>query len=482
MNQVPETGKPNQAGDSSSSPYGSAFAGSSPTTQVIAALASGGQQAAIAVIRITGPGCFDLLQPVLPKLKTDDSELRKLQWLRFYDAAQKVVIDEPLVALFKAPASFTGEDSAEIYCHGGPYIIRQLLTTLYQLGIRPAEPGEFTKRAFLNGKMDLTAAEGIRELIEAHSQHQWQAARYMSEGRFATYVQQLRQSLIRAMAFLEARIDFPDEGDTQSVELTGVAARVREVDQQLARLEATYDNGRIARQGLKVAILGAPNMGKSTLMNELLGRERAIVTDIAGTTRDYLEETCLVEGRAICLIDTAGVRQTEDQVERLGVEKAMALGAEADLVLLLIAADASPEVQAESAGWRKSLGDAKCLMVVTKCDLKPITERSLAESLAISCRTQVGLDELRRELASRVDQSVGTLGDEPFLTSARHLAAVSRAREALAAFFAGLEEQIYEEMLAFELQNAAKALADIIGQVDHEDILDQVFGEFCVGK
>jgi len=282
------------------------------------------------------------------------------------------------------------------------------------------------------------------------------------------------------MAYLEAGIDFPDEGDTKQVNLQGVIQRVTELDRQLEQLAVSYGNGRIARSGLRVAIIGAPNMGKSTLMNELLGRERAIVTDVAGTTRDYLEESCLLEGRTICLIDTAGLRETEDQIERQGVAKAMDLGKAADCVLLLMSANATQEERAQLEQWRLAIGEQRCLPVVTKIDLQQ--PEWAADFLKISCHQKSGLVELRHVLAARVDQSVGALGDEPYLTSDRHVYAVQQAREFIAAFFAGCDAGLYEEMLAFELQNATKALLEIIGRVENDDILEQIFGEFCVGK
>ncbi|MFW7382046.1 MAG: tRNA uridine-5-carboxymethylaminomethyl(34) synthesis GTPase MnmE [Oligoflexus sp.] len=468
------------SGSHSDALEGPADAGLLPSGDVIAALASGSSKAAIAVIRITGANCLQILGPCLPKLKTEPGQQRKLQLLSLVDPLDGSVIDEPLVAFFRGPHSFTGEDSVEVYCHGGPYIVRRVLQVIYQLGARAAEPGEFTKRAFLNGKLDLTEAEGIRQLVDAHSEHQWRAARFLAEGQLGQYVEKLRRALIAAMAYLEAGIDFPDEGDTKEVNLTGVQQRVAELDRQLAQLANSYENGRIARTGLKVAIVGAPNMGKSTLMNELLGRERAIVTEVAGTTRDYLEETCLINGRTICLIDTAGLRETEDQVERLGVEKAMALGKEADCVLLLLSATASPEERLQVEQWQSLIGAEKCLRIVTKVDLQQAD--GVDGQILISCHQKIGLEQLRQALSARVDQSVGSLGDDPYLSSARHLHAVAEARSYIAAFFSGCEDGLYEEMLAFELQNATKALQEIIGSVENDDILEHIFGEFCVGK
>lgn len=458
---------------------GPAPAGLLSSEPAIAALASGHNRGAIAVIRVSGPGCHQRLALCLLRMRWHLP--RQMQLVAFVDPSNIAEpVDEPLVACFIGPHSFTGEDSVEIFCHGGSYIVRRVLQVIYAQGIRPAEPGEFTRRAFLNGKLNLTEAEGIRQLVEAHSEHQWRAARFLAEGRFGAHIEGLRQALLGAMAYLEAGIDFPDEGDTKEVNLVGVSQRVRDVDDRLKQLELSYQSGRIARTGLKLAIVGAPNMGKSTLMNELLGRDRAIVTEVAGTTRDYLEESCLILGRSICLVDTAGLRETDDKVEQLGVARSMELSQEADCVLLLVSSDASQCEREQLEVWRRQIGEAKCLTVVTKADLA--CPSWTAGHLLISCRTQQGLDELRKVLAGRVDESIGALGDEPYLTSERHLHAVSVAREYLRAYFDGGEAGLYEEMLAFELQNAAKSLSELIGRVENDDILGEIFSQFCVGK
>ena len=447
---------------------------------MIAALASGGGRGAIAVIRVSGAGSHQALQPLLLG-RFDSTKYRQMQLCQILDRPGGEVIDEPLVAYFKGPYSFTGEDSAEIFCHGGPYIVSKILSTLYQQGIRAAEPGEFTKRAFLNGKLDLTQAEGIKQLVDAHSAQQWQAARYFAEGHFSAYVQSLRQSLIAAMAYLEARIDFPDEGDTQDVGLEDVITRVETVKNQLDRLAASYDSGRVAKSGLNVAILGAPNMGKSTLMNTLLGQQRAIVTATPGTTRDYIEEACLVKGRLIRLVDTAGIRESDDDIEQMGIERARRLASEADYVLVLLGADqTSSQAIDEVRNLIAELGIDKCCPIITKSDLgeHPLTN----DWLSISCQSESGIDKLRDLLAAKVDESVGELAEEPYITSSRHLAAVSNCRDYIKRFFEAYEQGHYDEILAFELQASARTLNELIGKIDSEDILDLVFGEFCIGK
>ncbi len=454
--------------------------GLSAINEPIAALGTAPGAAALAVIRLSGQGCLEALERCLQRRSLAEVRPRQVQLAKFIDPRSNETIDELLVSVFHQPGSFTGEDLAELSCHGGPYIVQRILQVLWQEGLRPAEPGEFTKRAFLNGKMDLTVAEGIKELVEASTHQQWLAARQLATGRFADEIERLRLGLIEAMAYLAARIDFPDEGDTQGVDLGMVDSRVRELERRIVRLEKSYSSGRVAAQGLRVVILGPPNMGKSTLLNTLLGHERAIVTAEAGTTRDYLEESCRIRGRLIRLVDTAGIRETVDQIEMRGVEHSRRLAREADLLLLLIAADASQAEKSLIEEMAAAAGSEKCLMILTKADLgRPVWADNL---LAVSCHKAGDLVSLEDEIVRRVDGYIGQLNEEPFVSSARHLAALQIARSNIEAFFAAAEEGQYDEVLAFELQHAARALSGILGAVDTEDILDKIFSDFCVGK
>ncbi|SMF66691.1 tRNA uridine-5-carboxymethylaminomethyl(34) synthesis GTPase MnmE [Pseudobacteriovorax antillogorgiicola] len=457
-----------------------ADAGLSHTDRPIAALASGQGAAAVSIIRISGACTFSMLAPFFPK--RDEFPEREMTLSSFVDPETGDVVDELMLALFAGPRSFTGEDSAELFCHGGPYIVNRILKSLFQHGCRPAEPGEFTKRAFLNGKVDLTAAEGIRELVEAGSHQQWLAARQLATGRLGQVIEQLRIEIIGAMAYLEARIDFPDEGDTQGVALDHVSDRVKQVLTRVEALQNSYDSGRVASSGLMVTIIGAPNMGKSSLMNALLDKERAIVTDIAGTTRDYLEERCLVKGRLIRLVDTAGIRSTEEVVEKIGVGAAVKLAHEADLVIILTAANASQDELTYFQEAIAAVPTEKCIPVINKIDQVSNDFDFEDKALKISCKTGDGIELLRSDIAARVDGFVGNLKEEPFITSARHATALEDCKSFLLRFFSGIEDGLYEEMLAFELQHAIRALSSIIGDVEHDDLLDRIFSEFCVGK
>lgn len=448
--------------------------------QPIAALASGPGAAAVAVLRLSGTGCLSLLSPLLGR-STVPFEDRVLNLCRIIDPKTGETIDQALVAQFHGPRSFTGEDSAEIHAHGGPYVVRRLLEVLYAQGFRPAEPGEFTRRAFLRGKLDLTEAEGIKELVEAESHQQWIAARHLASGRLRVAIEDLRKRLIETLAYLEAQIDFPDEGDTSHLDRSHVRERATKVALQVKRLLGSYDSGRVASRGLMVALVGAPNAGKSTLMNELLGRERAIVTDVAGTTRDWLEERCLVNGRLIRLVDMAGLRDDPDPVEAIGIAAARRLAKEADLVLFLAAADAPESVTKDVERWQQELAPRAQMLFMTKADL---TKPSWAEGFTpLSCKTGEGLELLRKSLSDRVDQHMApTQTEEAFVTTARHVAALQEAAASLDAFFTADGRGESVELLAFELQQGVKALRTIIGEVGTEDVLDKIFRDFCVGK
>lgn len=447
----------------------------------IVALASGSGAAGVAVLRLSGRGCHASLRPCLARAHDDEWPERLLRLTKVVDPKTGEGIDDALVTFFYGPRSFTGQDAAEIHAHGGPYIVRRLLETLYAQGFRAADPGEFTRRAFLNGKLDLTEAEGIRELVEAESHQQWVAARHLASGRLRTAIESLRTRLIETLAYLEAQIDFPDEGDTEHLDRTHVRERAAEVARQVTRLAGSYDSGRVASRGLAVALVGAPNAGKSTMMNELLGRERAIVTPIAGTTRDWLEERCLINGRLIRLFDMAGLRDDPDPVEAIGIAAARNLASEADLVVFLAPADAPDHVTDDIARWRRELAPKDEVTLLTKADLG--VPAWAGQWPTVSAKTGAGIDAFKTLLADKVDRHLGgALKEEAFVTNARHLAALQEAARALSAFAEADANGTYVELLAFELQQATKALRSIVGEVDTDDVLDKIFREFCVGK
>ena len=453
----------------------------------IVALASGTPPSAIGIIRITGENCHQLLRPLI-KIKTSRISYGKLYLAKFIEPLNGEIIDEPMVCFFKSPHSYTGQDSIEIFVHGGRYIIQRCLKLIYATGIRHAKPGEFTKRAYLFGKLDLTEAEGIRALIDATSHLQWKAAKQLSSGNLRKHIDTLRLQILESMAWLEAKIDFPDEKETSEVEFEKVDEKVVRLQQTISKLIETYNSGKVASNGLSVALVGKPNAGKSTLLNCILNEDRAIVSSQAGTTRDYLKESCLIDGRLINLIDTAGIRSGGCRIEKMGIERSMELAKSADLRLLLLPSD--DETEQEFKEWQELFNDMNpdsTIPVLTKADLaRPVWWKKINHphklEISITGSKQLNVELLLELLKNKVDNYSENLSNDAFISSARHKASLALSLKHLAEYTKGRTLGSYEEMLAFELRLAAQSLGEIIGKVENEDVLDVVFSSFCVGK
>lgn len=468
----------------------------------IAALSTPYGRGAVAIVRGSGRNCHQLL---LPLLETADAkkfkippykELRLCRLISPGTQSEQRVIDEPLVVFFKGPNSYTGQDSFELHLHGGPYITKAALELLWKNGFSPAEAGAFTRRAFLNGKIDLTTAEGIRALASAESEQQWIAARSLASGKLSDSIDSMRSKLIEASAYLEAQIDFPDEGDTSSIHREQILGLTKEVYASLEKLEKSFAGGKVASHGLKVALVGKPNAGKSTLMNTLLGENRAIVSKTAGTTRDYLSEKCIIQGRLIELIDTAGIRdehshapQDIDEVERIGIKRSIEIASSSDLILLLSEKDGEKDEDpfAELLGGEKTI-EKPVLRIRTKIDIEDDSREPAGAArfdgwdMKISCKTLKGTEELEKLLASKVDELVASVKSDVFITEPRHQAAIVQAKTAVENFFVQSQRGAYEEMLAFELGEAKSALESIVGEISPDDVLGAIFSTFCVGK
>ena len=386
-----------------------------------------------------------------------------------------------MVVFFNAPHSFTGEDACELFLHGSPYIVQRALSALCQKGFRLAEPGEFTRRAFLNGKMDLTSAEGIGALVSSSSRGQWIAASQLFSGRLKDAITSLRGQVIQALALLTAIIDFPDEEDVNGTQLKAVDDVVTRVRSSIVELLGTYENGDIASGGLKVALVGEPNAGKSTLLNYLLKEERSIVTDEAGTTRDFIEAPCMIKGRLVKLYDTAGIRDSDSKIERLGIKKSLEFIEKADVVIYLHPQDRSLET-IDSALLQR-VQKRRSLLVRTKSDLKSDDNLQRSDWLPISCQSGTGLESLKSRLMEIVDRSIEQLQDTTFITSARHQKALEDAEQELMNYMKQRNVgHSLEELLAADLQRAARHLSSLVGEIGNEDVLDAVFSTFCVGK
>ena len=456
----------------------------------IVALSSGPGRGAIAVVRLSGPGTAEVLSRVfLPRRKSKRKAppARRLVLGRFVDGAGRP-FDEGLAAFMPGPDSFTGEDLAELYCHGGPAILEALLEAARQAGARPAAPGEFTKRAFLAGKVDLVQSEAVADLICAETRRAARAALHHLEGGLSRELESVWERIVEAGAHLEAAIDFPEEfepgagpsmtgGPMGAEELGGLFVGI---EADLLKLEESYREGRALREGARVAILGRPNAGKSTLINRLLGTDRAIVSPIPGTTRDTVEEVCDIGGVPVRLIDTAGLRETGDDIEREGAERARRAAAGADLCLLLVDAAAGP---GEAAWALAERGKVECpsLLLANKMDLAGA--RRPEEALPISALKGEGLDELRAAIASALAGEAGEAGSgQSLLTRERHRDLVARCRAAVAQAKEGALSGLSPELVAVHLNEAQAALSELLGRNYGEALLDRIFKTFCVGK
>ena len=449
----------------------------------ICALATANGTGAIAVIRVSGTGAKALVSKTFSKdLQALPSHTVHLGWMR---SAAGERLDEVLATLFDNGKSFTGEESVELACHGSPYIQQLLLQRLVEVGCRMAEPGEFTKRAFLNGRLDLSQAEAVADLIAAQSKQAHQVALQQLRGRFSSELQQLREQLINFAALIELELDFAEE-DVEFADRSSLKQLVAAVLQMVRRLAASFELGNAIKQGVPVAIVGAPNTGKSTLLNQLLGEERAIVSNIAGTTRDVIEEVLNIEGIQFRLIDTAGIRQTTETIEALGIERSQQKIEQAKIVLCLADSGDASNLQ-ETQEWVQSLNtlhpDKNILLILNKADLNTTANLNNQEGvLQISALNGEGILELKNKL---VQLTLGdfSIQDETIVSNARHHAALELTAAALNRAQAGLDGQTTADFIAMDIREAMRQLGHITGQIDVDtDILGTIFSKFCIGK
>jgi tRNA modification GTPase len=434
-------------------------------TDTIFAPATAAGRAAVAVIRVSGPDSSKILQALAAPLPAPRrAALRRL-------TARGEALDEALILWLPGPGSFTGEDSAELHLHGGRAGVEAVSRELARLGLRLADPGEFSRRAFQNGKLDLTQAEAIADLVDAEAEAQRRQALGQLEGELSARYEVWRQRLVQALARLEAAVDFPDEDLPETLQAE-VGARIGELASELEAALADHGRGERVREGFKIALIGAPNAGKSSLLNRLAGREAAIVTEIAGTTRDVIEVPAVIEGFKVLFADMAGLRESRDPIEAEGVRRARAWAEAADLRLWVID-QAAPAILQEAV----RPGD---LLLLNKADLPPGPDAGLPviETLRVSAKTEHGMDALWAALSVRVKALTG--GDFPAVTRLRHRRHLQDAAEALRRGQTALARS--PELGAEDLRHAARALGRIAGRIDPEQVLDEVFSSFCIGK
>lgn len=434
--------------------------------ETICAISTAYGQGGIAILRVSG----DRAVPIVASLFVSRHSLSDaLGYSVFHGVICRndEVLDEVLITLFRAPHSYTGEDVVEIACHGSLYIQQEMLQWLVDSGCRMARPGEFTQRAFLNGKMDLARAEAVADLIASQSRAEKDLALSQLRGSVSSRIDSLRERLLQLTSLLELELDFADHEELEFADRGELRGLAEEIENTLQTLTDSFRTGNAIRHGVPVAIVGAPNAGKSTLLNALLGEERAIVSNISGTTRDTVEDTLLISGVLFRLVDTAGIHHTEDQLEQLGIERSLEAARRAQIILEVV--DASNPVF--DARWTD---DPRVLRVWNKCDLA-----EGGEGIHVSAKLG-NLDELRKILVSRAGIQIDR--SAVMISNARHYEALVRALEAIRRVRQGLDDGLSGELLSMDLQDCLSALGEVTGRITSQDVLNNIFSKFCIGK
>ena len=449
-------------------------------TDTICALATapGG---ALGIIRVSGPNAFDVVSSIC-HIDCRSVAANTIHYTHIVNTDGET-IDEVMVSIFRAPHSYTGEDSVEISCHGSRYILNKVLELLAQNGCRMAAPGEYTQRAYLNGKMDLSQAEAVADLIASTNRVSHQVAMSQLRGRFSSELKKLRYQLLQLTSLLELELDFSDHEDLEFADRTALYDLATTIDSRIQKLADSFELGQALRNGIPVAIIGKTNVGKSTLLNCLLGDERAIVSDVHGTTRDTIEDTLDIDGIQFRFIDTAGIRHTSDTVEQIGIERTMQKIKEARIILWLM--DNWP-TEEESKEMSRLTEGKRCICVYTKADLID-TERFIpfiVPLLLISAKTGFGIESLKRNILTEA-RIAGFTGQEVIITNARHYDALSRAHVSIQRVVAGLsgDAPLPPDLLAEDLRQTLDILAEITGgQITPQEALNNIFSHFCIGK
>ena len=440
---------------------------------------------ALGIIRISGPQALEILSHVFSKDLTD-AQPNTIHYGHIKDGAE--IIDEVLVSIFRAPHSYTGEDSAEISCHGSRYILNKVLELLIQNGCRMAGPGEFTQRAYLNGKMDLSQAEAVADLIASSNKATHQMAMSQLRGHFSSQLAMLREQLLKLTSLLELELDFSDHEDLEFADRSELLELTKTIDNHLTRLARSFETGQALKQGIPVAIVGKTNVGKSTLLNALLKDDRAIVSDIHGTTRDTIEDTIDINGVTFRFIDTAGIRQTSDEVEQIGIERTYAAIEKARIVLWII--DTNPTAE-EIQEMQERCSNKSLIIIINKIDkqtdisMKGLSTRLSTLSLhllSISAKFGTNLSDLESSIYQAAD--IPSIQENDIIVSnARHYDALTRAHDHILRVIDGLQIQLSGDLLSEDLRQALDTLAEITGgQITPTEVLGNIFKNFCVGK
>ncbi len=453
-------------------------------TDTIAAVASAMSNAGIGIIRISGPDAIVICDQLFQgKVKLSEADSHTVHYGHI--VWNHEMIDEVMVLVLRAPRTYTREDTVEIDCHGGVLMMEKILSCVLEAGARPAEPGEFTKRAFLNGRIDLSQAESVMDVIQSKNELALKNSMHQLNGMLSSKIRSFREDIIYEIAYIESALDDPEhislEGYSDSLLI-----KVERLMKELDHLIQTADHGTMMKEGIQTAIVGKPNAGKSSLLNVLAGRERAIVTDIAGTTRDTLEEQIKIHGISLNIIDTAGIRETDDLVEQIGVERAMDCMKDADLILYVV--DVSKPLDESDDQIMREIKDRKVIVLLNKSDLTPVvSEKDIREYLdckiiSFSAKEHTGLDCLEDHIKEMFFHGDLDMNDEIYITNARHKYALKSAYESLSHTRESILNQMPEDFFSIDLMDAYEQLGYIIGESVEDDLVNEIFQKFCMGK
>lgn len=459
-------------------------------TETIAAIASAMTNSGIGIIRISGEDAFDVIDKIYRSQKGNkllsQCKSHTIHYGHIYDEDE--IIDEVMVLLMRAPNSYTREDTVEIDCHGGTLVMRRILEVVLKNGARPAEPGEFTKRAFLNGRIDLSQAESVMDVISSKNDFALKSSMQQLNGALTGKIKEIRGKIIHEIAFIESALDDPEH-----ISIDGYGENlliiIEKLIQKMNQMIASSENGSLLKEGINTVIVGKPNAGKSSLLNALVGRERAIVTDIAGTTRDVLEEQINLNGITLNIMDTAGIRSTEDVVEKIGVDKALSLVDKADFIIYVV--DISTALDENDEKIIDAIREKKAIILLNKSDLIQVTgEDEIKEKLsgadhkmiAISAKENLGIDVLEETITEMFFHGTISFNDEVYITNIRHKNALIQAVESLKLVKQSVENGMPEDFYSIDLMNAYEELGTIIGEAVEDDLVNEIFSKFCMGK
>lgn len=455
-------------------------------TDTIAAISTGMTSSGIGIIRISGPDAIAIADKVYDSRsgkKLENMQTHTIHYGFIRDGEE--FIDEVLVMLMRGPRSFTAEDTVEINCHGGVYAMNRILELVIRKGARPAQPGEFTKRAFLNGRIDLSQAEAVIDVINAKNEYALKSSVSQLKGSVLKVIKDIREKIIYHIAYIESALDDPEH-----ISLDGYPEQLEEQVEQwkekIRTLIASSENGKRMKEGIRTVIVGKPNAGKSSLLNVLLGEERAIVTDIAGTTRDVLEEQMSLFGISLNIIDTAGIRSTEDVVEKIGVKKAKTYARDADLIIYVV--DSSTGLDENDEEIMEMIRDRKAIVLLNKMDLDCITtEEDIRKHLdkpviPVSAKEEQGIDRLEQTVKDMFYDGSISFNDEIYITNMRQKAALKEALDSLEQVSVSIQNQMPEDFFSIDLMNAYEELGSITGESVGEDLVNEIFSKFCMGK